>query len=299
MAEQWYMDFPFKKSRVELIAKVRTILRQYAREGYAVTVRQLYYQLVAMGIIPNSMSSYKIITNLCNDARLAGMLDWDIIEDRTRSFRTRPRWASPSDFLKSVLPQFHMDMWAGQDYRPFVIVEKEALAGVMARVCNQYDVPYLAAKGYPSVSVLRDWVKYTLIPVFNEGQRVAIIHLGDHDPSGIDMSRDLQNRVELFSEGKYLSVEFKRIALNMDQIEEYDPPPNPAKVTDSRFEGYAQEFGDSSWELDALKPSILHALVQDNIRAFIDEEKWEAREDEIRDAKEKFKKLQDMYNTLK
>jgi hypothetical protein len=97
----------------------------------------------------------------------------------------------------------------------------------------------------------------------------TIIHLGDHDPSGIDMTRDIRERMAMFgSSGCELTV--RRIALNMDQIDLYSPPPNPTKLTDTRAEKYMAEFGETSWELDALEPSKLDALVDETIVKYID-----------------------------
>ena len=93
-----------------------------------------------------------------------------------------------------------------------------------------------------------------------------LIYLGDHDPSGLDMSRDITERLELFG----ADVTLRRIALNFDQVERYSPPPNPAKVTDSRAEGYIRRFGHSSWELDALPPQVIDKLITDEIRNYLD-----------------------------
>lgn len=88
-------------------------------------------------------------------------------------------------------------------------------------------------------------------------ERRVILHLGDHDPSGIDMTRDISDRLELFG----ADVEVKRIALNWDQIDEFTPPPNPAKLSDSRAGAYIAEYGDESWELDALEPTLKAAPI--------------------------------------
>jgi DNA repair exonuclease SbcCD nuclease subunit len=76
------------------------------------------------------------------------------------------------------------------------------------------------------------------------------------------MTRDIRDRLELFASGHLgwtdanrISVE--RIALNWDQVEQYSPPPNPAKLTDSRGAGYVACTATSSWELDALEPTVL------------------------------------------
>jgi len=113
------------------------------------------------------------------------------------------------------------------------------------------------------------------------GQRAILLHFGDHDPSGLDMTRDIEDRFKLF--GADVSVE--RVALNMDQIEEFSPPPNFAKVTDSRFEGYEEQYGASSWELDALDPTTLRRLVEHHVSAHRDADLWSravAREEEER-----------------
>jgi DNA topoisomerase VI subunit A len=290
---QQYQDINFRPSSLRMIAKINKIIAEYIEAGYKLTVRQLYYQLVARGEIENTQRSYKSTASLVNDARIAGLVDWDAIEDRTRDFITRSRWASGKQILKAVAQQFHMDMWEGQDRRVFVIVEKEALVGVLESVCHEYDVPLLAARGYPSASVMREFCKEVVIPTCDEGQDVLILHLGDHDPSGIDMTRDIEERVRLLSE--HCAFDLRRIALNMDQIEELNPPPNPAKVTDSRFEKYQELHGDESWELDALPPDYISRLVRGFIAQEIDNDVWQERRDKIGEIRNRISKVADKF----
>lgn len=278
-----YIEKNFKASSLALIRTANSIIEEYQLDGYVLTVRQLYYQLVARDVIANNLKEYKRVAGIFNDARLAGLMDWDAIEDRTRSFIRRSRWRSGESAMRSIADQFHMDMWDNQSARVFVIVEKEALVGVFERICNEYDIPVLAARGYPSVSVVRAYVEEDVLPTINMGQDVHILHFGDHDPSGIDMSRDLKDRFNIFlsptgNESNYI---FERMALNMDQIEELSPPENPAKMTDSRFTSYATDYGYSSWELDALNPEYLTNLVREKVGDIIDPDAWETKEEEI------------------
>lgn len=286
---QAYRDIKFKAPSLAMITAVNMIIDEYSEAGYTLTVRQLYYQLVARGIVENTLRSYKNVASLINDARIAGMIDWDMIEDRTRDFITRSRWRGGREILDAVAQQFHMDMWEGQPRRVFAIVEKEALVGVLQKVCHQYDVPLLAARGYPSASVVREFADTVVEPTINNGQGVLILHLGDHDPSGIDMTRDLDDRLRLFSFSS--AFEMKRIALTMDQVDEEQPPPNPAKTTDSRFADYRRNYGDESWELDALNPAYLTELVASHVRDEIDARKWRAREEEIADIKTRIREV--------
>lgn len=260
----------FRPATLVLIEKCNTILDRYAAAGYDMTLRQLYYQLVSANEIPNSQKEYDKLGSVVNDARLAGLIDWDYIVDRTRNVRSVSHWDDPGDIINSAAKSYRIDKWADQPYRPEVWIEKDALAGVFERVCTDLDVPFFSCRGYTSQSEM-----YAASQRMNQyaeaGQQPYIFHFGDHDPSGIDMSRDIQGRLQLFG----VDLDFDRLALNMDQVEEYDPPPNPAKLKDSRCRGYIREYGMNSWELDALEPDVLASLVRSAIEGIIDDEKWD------------------------
>lgn len=294
MSRQLYRAKSFGADSVALIDVMNVIVEEYVEAGYRLTVRQLYYQLVARDIVENTERSYKRVTSIVNDAKLAGLMDWEAIEDRTREFIRRTRWESAAQIVRASADSFHMDMWEDQPKRVFVIVEKEALAGVLERACKKYDVPLLAARGYPSGTVLREFCQSDLIPALEQGQEIAVLHLGDHDPSGIDMTRDLADRIALFGEdaGEH---SLDRIALTMEQIRKQKPPPNPAKSTDARFASYRARFGVKSWELDALKPEFLDALVGGHIAQHIHQERWNARSELVEEIRARISKTADEF----
>jgi hypothetical protein len=220
----------------------------------------------------NTMREYQNLASVINDARLAGLVSWTAIIDRTRNLESMPHWEDPKQFMESVMPQFAIDKWLEQPNRVEVWIEKDALVGVIERICRKHDVAYFSCRGYTSQSEM--WsASQRLIEYRDAGQTPIIIHLGDHDPSGKDMTRDIDDRLAMFMEE---GIEINRIALNMEQVRKYRPPPNPAKITDSRAKGYIAEFGSKSWELDALDPKVLMALVQDTILEYRDERIWKA-----------------------
>jgi len=271
-----YQDFNFRPATLALIKTANEIIREYQAQGFDLTLRQLYYQFVSRDIIPNTMQSYKNLGSVVNDGRLAGMIDWNAIVDRTRELRSLSHFGSPSDIVSACSNQFNIDKWATQEYRPEVWIEKDALAGVFQRVCEELDVPLFSCRGYTSQSEM--WVgAQRLLRYRKHKQKPVIFHFGDHDPSGKDMSRDITDRLQLFT-GK--ALHFERLALNMDQVEKYGPPPNPAKITDSRANAYIAEFGGESWELDALEPSVLAALVRNAIEGVTDRDSMNAADDE-------------------
>ena len=296
-----YQDFKFRPATVSLIDTANEIIAEYQAQGFDLTLRQLYYQFVSRDIIPNTQKSYKNLGSVVNDARLAGLIDWDTIVDRTRELRTLSHWANPGDIVEACANQFNVDKWAGQKFRPEVWIEKDALVGVFERVCRELDVPLFSCRGYTSQSEMWSAAQRMLryrrnkIGPLGDRQKVVIFHFGDHDPSGKDMSRDIVSRLELFTGS---NLKFERLALNMDQVEEYGPPPNPAKITDSRAHGYIAEFGNKSWELDALEPTVLAGLVRDAIAGVVDRNAMDAAEQQQAQHRETLALIADKFDDV-
>ena len=301
-----YEDWTPRGDSAAIVNLANQIARQYAADGYDLTLRQLYYQFVARDLLPNTQKSYDRLGSIINKARLAGLMDWDYLVDRTRNIRSVSHWDSPADIIVSAAHSFRIDKWSDQPTRAEVWVEKEALAGVVQRVADRNDVAWFSCRGYVSQSEM--WgAAQRLGAYLRAGQNVVILHLGDHDPSGLDMTRDISERLTTFltqdwinaghlGSGSHSVRDIKnnmreacggrepfvveRIALNIDQIEEYSPPPNPAKITDSRAEKYIDEYGPESWELDALDPATLDALIEEHLNEIIEPNLYGERADE-------------------
>lgn len=272
MSRQAYKRIKFTSPIIELIGLMSEICDDYESQGLVLTARQLFYRLVSTDVIPNTVKSYKRITSVINDAKMAGLLDWDMFEDRTRSFKQYRTYRNPAQILNEASSAYFKDLWEGQSHRVFCTIEKDALYGVLERVCLGNCVPLLAARGYPSSTVLRKFVEDEVRGIGAE--RIVMLHFGDHDPSGIDMTRDLQERIDVFAAEYGIEISISRLALNFDQIRELNPPPNPAKMTDSRVGGYIAKFGKKSWELDAVEPRRLVAIAREAIFDGVDMKKW-------------------------
>lgn len=167
-------------------------------------------------------------------------------------------------------------IYRGQETYVELWVEKQALAGVLEPLGHEFHVTFMANKGYSSQSAMRDAAmrikrRVSTMTTATVKARPVVLYLGDHDPSGKDMPRDIALRLKTFGVER-LSVDV--IALTTPQVKEYDPPPNPAKITDPRAKGYIAEFGDKSWELDALPPRDLQQLVRRAIESRLDRVKW-------------------------
>lgn len=272
MAKIAYIEKRFRKSSLKIIQSANEIITAYRAQGDSLTLRQLYYQFVSRDLIPNTMKDYKNLGSIINDARMAGMIDWNAIEDRTRNLQSFyfGELGTPSSILESAASAHELSNWEDQENYVEVWIEKDALVGVIERVCNQWRVPYFACRGYNSQSEQHKAGK-RLADKVSDGKTVHVLHLGDHDPSGIHMTVDNSERLSLFSGEE---IKLHRLALNMDQVKKYKPPPNPAKETDSRFSGYKKKFGQSCWELDALEPKLIREILEKNIKKLVDDEVW-------------------------
>lgn len=300
----------FKKSSERIIQIANGIMRGNYDLGFDMSLRQLYYQFVAHHGLENSMKSYKRFGQVISDARNAGRIDWGLLVDRGRPVYKSSVWDSPEHILRESADAYNIDMWANQPDRVLVMVEKQALEGVIHPVCRKWNVSFPVNKGYSSGSAFYRVGK--MIQEWNEdGHKVHVLYLGDHDPSGMDMTRDVKERLALYSyngewepsdvpggDGRvvmfsnandFFSV--TRVALNMDQIDEHSLPPNPAKFRDSRYEGYVQKFGDESWELDALDLPVLAGFIEQAIMDVVDMDLWAVKAEERSIGKQKIRDM--------
>jgi len=277
MALEWFKDNNFHAASHDRITQAREIVQEYYNQGYRLSLRQIYYQFLSRGYVESSQKSYKMLSELLKNARLAGLIDWDMIEDRARSLSGRKNYSSPKDAITRLYHTYNKDMWKGQDVRFEVWCEKDALIGVLEKACFDYDVNFFACKGFVSVSAMYEAAK-RLRWNRAQGRDVIYLYLGDFDPSGMDIPRSIQDYLTLLSNGD--TFDFRRIALNQDQIKKYQPKPFWAKASDSRHAKFVKLYGNDAYELDALEPQVLVDLIQGHIKEAIEPNAWREREEE-------------------
>lgn len=267
MKEAFREKVGLNKANQERLQVINSIIEEYSEQGYKLTLRQLYYQLVSRDIIANQLKEYAKLSDVLVKGRMAGIVDWEAIEDRVR-VPYLPYYAEDiHDALSDLIQQYRLDRQEGQDNYIEVWVEKDALSGVLRRVTQKYHVRLMVNRGYSSATAMYD--AYQRIRDAESREQVGhILYLGDHDPSGLDMIRDINDRLSEFG----VSPVVKQIVLTDAQIKKYNLPPNPAKLSDPRAGWYVAKYGRTSWEVDALKPEVLNKLVTSSIEALIDNE---------------------------
>jgi len=278
--------------------QVNEILDEYKHQGYVLTLRQLYYQLVSRDIIPNNQKEYAKLSDLLTRGRMCGEVDWNGIEDRVRVPKLPYCADDLADALSDIHAQYRNDRQKNMPYYCEIWCEKDALSSVLYRVTERYHIPLIVNRGYSSCSAMYE--AYNRLRV--QDRPCIILYFGDHDPSGLDMVRDITERLEefgmrsetdvnnFFRDGQY-EFHVRHVGLTTAQVEQYEPPPNPAKITDPRAKGYIARYGNISWELDALPPAVLSKLLVEHIEEFIDKDILNdnlAREKQDRDKLQQF-----------
>lgn len=269
MAKEAYIEKNFRGESLRLIGLIDGIIKEYRAQGLRMTLRQTYYQLVARDVIPNKEESYKMLSGLLSNARLAGLIDWDAIEDRVRQPRMPLEFTDLKHRVESAVYNYRLPRWAGQEYYVELHVEKDAIANILSPIASRKHITLSVNRGYSSQSAM-----YESAQRFKEtGKPNILFYLGDLDPSGEDMVRDIRDRLEMFG---VENIEVQKLALTWDQVQEYKPPTNPAKFSDPRAKGYVEKYGKHSWEVDALNPRTLTQIITDSIDAYLDQDAMDA-----------------------
>lgn len=345
----------WEADKTELLREIVSICEEYDKGGYTLTLRQLYYQLVSKDAIPNHDKVYKKLSSLKDEVVYSGVVDWDIFEDRGRVPNIPYFEDSVKDALERTVDSFRLDRQANQPTHVEVWTEKDAISGILKRITRPFGITLVVNKGYSSSTAMYSAYE-RFVEKIERRTKVVILYFGDHDPSGLDMIRDIEDRIiymlingerlndsatiidtwwqrtykdiydvarmdgyedvrnlmndtykegteELFERGKillYLKEKdlftVKQVGLTMEQINQYNPPPNPAKITDPRAKGYIDKFGQVSWEVDALKPAIMEDIVRNAISTTID---MDIYNDTLKFEAEEKDKIISMINSIK
>ncbi len=270
------------KKNLETLSQANTIIEEYAEMGYTLTLRQLYYRLVTKNIVKNEQREYSRLIKILTEGRMSGMVDWDGIEDRVRVPRMAAYESDPKSAVIKAANHFRLNRQEGQKNHVELWVEKDAISNILKVKTNYYGIYLMVNRGFSSTTAMYEAANRMKRAV-EDGKECHILYLGDHDPSGLYMAvKDIPERL---NEAFGVPVNVDHIGITISQVREYNPPPNPAKITDTRSAWYMKQFGKVSWEVDALEPPILHSIIDSKVSSLMDMEMFNevmSREDDLR-----------------
>ncbi|MEI9477387.1 MAG: hypothetical protein WCO26_12515, partial [Deltaproteobacteria bacterium] len=272
------------------------------------TVRQVYCQLVSRNVIENSKATYQSYVHHLTTGRKAGVIPWDVFEDRARMFYREPSpkydisyKSDPRKELREwfsyaldswVSQEYDLPKWEGQSYYVELWVEKDALAGFLSPLCNELGVGLVVSRGYTSYTFKQEAIQ-RFNKVQDKGRDPVLFYLGDLDPSGYDIYRCLEDEIDI--------AEVKRIGLHPDDVSQYGLVPNPIKDKDTRSNGFKKrypELGNNVYELDALPPGELMDRARRSILSYFDDSIHEQNQRRVRQWRANFTDYQEDITTL-
>ena len=266
-AEQFETGFK-KRGRGMAQESLDLIAAMYAAAEAAqpITGRGVGYKLFAATLISSmEESEMQRVYRLLRVARERGDIPWEWIVDETRELEICSSWADPAAFVRTVSRAYRRDFWQHQPQRVLIVSEKGTVRGVLAPVLEELGVGFRVMHGFSSATAVYD------IAQDCDGRPLIILYIGDYDPSGMFMSEvDLPERLAKY-DGNHVQV--RRIALTQAH---HSLPWFPAsdKKRDTRHPWFVRNYGDRCWELDALDPNDLRALVEEAIRREIEPKAW-------------------------
>ena len=229
-------------------------------EGYdtPVTLRQLFYRLVAKGVLPNTSTAYKTLSSRTAAARREG--EFPALSDNTRQIHQYRSFDGPAAAREWLADIYRRDRTEGQEYNIYLGVEKRTMLAQLESWFGDHGLPMLALGGYSSQS----FEAQVIADIFADGRPAVLLYAGDFDPSGEDIDRNFVEQVACFDD-------VIRVALTPEQVEQYELPPQPGKSSDSRAEGFMERHGVLvQVELEALDPETLRDLYTDALEDFWD-----------------------------
>lgn len=280
-----------QKDSLALIEQVQNVIKEY---NFPLTLRQIYYQLVARQVIPNLKKYYAKLSRVCVVGRDLGLLPEDSFADRLRELQKPGSWLDLEDFGETMQSAYRKDKWLDQDKYLEIWTEKDALRSVISPITARWDVGLLVVRGQVSrTAIYEAFQRYSTEQ--NDGKDRYLFYFGDFDPSGLSIFESLKERISKF-EGGYLSeVNFQRVALTREQVDKYSLPQDPAKTSDPNYRRFTEEYGDNVVELDSLPPDVLRGLVEGCIKDNLDMGRFE---DVLRTEKEEKEELAVLLESL-
>jgi hypothetical protein len=250
-----------------LVQAIQEILK---RINSPMSTRQVYYQCVSNNAVQATESGYNRVQRLLVDLRRNGTIPRYQIVDRTRAMHQVSQWNSLGEAFASLKQFYRRDLFQTQQVVPIIGMEKDALAGVISDVVDEYGVPLFITRGYPSLALLEDW-EDEIRTLNADGKEVRIFYFGDFDSTGVDIPRFIEE--SLTESG--VSFEFTISGLLKSDMVAYNLFSITLKAKDTRTKEFVKLFGDQAAELDALPPDILRQRVRDSIDSCIDKTAWD------------------------
>jgi hypothetical protein len=235
----------------------------------AQSVRHVFYRMTDPRLLEpvekSERRGYVCVQNRLKLLRLSDRVPYAWITDATRQGFFVNTYHSASDFLFRVAGLYRAPLWKEAMVYVEVWCESRSIAGVIEGDCEELAVSLYPAGGFSSMTLAWEAAQYIANEVAGTDKRIVILYIGDYDPAGVLIDRDIEAKLRKhLAEAGVFDIDFRRIAINEDQIRQYDLPTKPRKMTDRRALHIS-----TSVEAEAMPAAILRRLLREEIEALL------------------------------
>jgi hypothetical protein len=271
-----------QRATVELLRRVQTVLDEY-RDYLPLALRQVFYRLVGAHGFAKTEAAYARLGEHLNRARRAGLIAFDAIRDDGITLAEPRAWDDAVDLVRACIAEakrFRLDRQEGQPTRLIIAVEAAGMLPQIQRIADPYGIAVHSSGGFDSLTAKHDLAKR-----LGAWPRVELLHIGDHDPSGVHLFSSMAEDVRAIARdlGMHGDIQFSRLAVTPAQIAELGLPTTPPKPTDRRA------FTGETVQAEAIPPDVLAGIVRAAITARLDLSAYEDVLDQEERIKAKFR----------
>jgi hypothetical protein len=234
------------------------------REDHPQSVRHVFYRMTDPRLpesVEKSDRGYRHVQSRCVAMRRNGRLPYGWLSDSGRMGYFVDVFSGRADFVRRMAGMYRADLWADAECRCEVWCESRSIAGVILADCQELAVSLYPCGGFTSITFAHDVAQ--AMNAADDGRQTVVFYIGDHDPAGvlIDVALERELRTHLRPD---VRMQFVRLGVTAEQVEEYDLPRKPRKESERR----ALHI-DCAVEAEAMPASIMRALLRDAIEALL------------------------------
>lgn len=248
----------------EQVAMLDAQIMDVLREDNPQSVRHVFYRMTDPRLaepVEKSDRGYRQVQHRITELRRDGTLPYGWITDATRRGYHVNTYANAADALRHWQSYYRADLWQMADHYVEVWCESRSIAGVIEDTCEDLAVSLYPCGGFSSISLAYQAAEYI-------NHRAAdipatVIYIGDYDPAGVLIDESLQRELRCHLH-PHIDLEFNRIAITQEQIQELDLPTKARKKGDKRSMHIT-----STVEAEAMPAKIMRELLRAEIEKYL------------------------------
>lgn len=265
-ASKFYRAGTIKRIRrtAAQVGQLDSQIFEVLRQDHPQSVRHVFYRMTDPRLpepVEKSDRGYRHVQERCVALRRSGAIPYTWIADMSRQGYFVSTFSGAGDFVERMAGLYRSDLWADADYRCEVWAESRSIASVLLKDCRELAVSLFPCGGFSSLSFVHEAAE--LHNNLDDWRPLQIFYIGDYDPAGVLIDRSLEQEMRRHLSDD-IELNFERIGINLEQIEEFNLPTKPRKESDARSQHITFTV-----EAEAMPAGIMRRILREKVEALL------------------------------